>query len=75
MVEALFKALSAGLSLWQHKDARQYLDRVIELKKEWYEEYNKSRPDDAVLDNIELELHHITSSFNSAVGVTYSKDK
>ena len=68
-MESLFKALAAGLSLWESKESRKYLDKVIKMKKEWYEEYNKERPDNNVLDTIELELCSITETFSSQVGV------
>lgn len=68
MKEALFMALSAGLSLWNTKEARKYRERVLELKKEWYEEFNKPIPDNASLDGIELELRHIAESFYTQTG-------
>lgn len=67
MLELLLQSLSSGLSLWKHKDARKYLDRVIELQRELYDEYNKDRPDNAVLDDIQFELRNITKSFASQV--------
>ena len=75
MIGDLFKALAAGLTLWQHKDAREYLDLVIKLRKEWYEEYNKEVPIDSVLDNIELQLQHICDAFSSNVGIPYITDQ
>ena len=74
MLETIFQALATGLSLWQSKEGRKYLDRLIELKREYYAEFNKKRPDDAVLDNITLELQHISSSFAQAV-LANSQDK
>jgi hypothetical protein len=70
MVTALFQALAAGLKLWQSKESRKYLDRLIELKEDYYEEYNKdpARRSDAVLDNIERELRILTESFAAGVG-------
>ena len=75
MIESVFDALSAGLSLWGTKEGRKYLDRVIQLKKDWYEEFNKERPDDNELDSITLELRHISSTFASQVGASVPKDK
>jgi len=68
MVESLFKVLASGLSLWQSKESRKYLDKLIRLKKEWYEEYNLDRPDMAKLDNIEFELRLLSEAFASKVG-------
>ena len=70
MVDSLVKALAAGLSLWQHKDARKYLEKTFKLKKEWYEEYNKPESDDATLDDIMFQLQLISETFSSKVGVT-----
>lgn len=75
MIDSLFKALAAGLSLWQSKEARKYLDEVIKLKEQWYEEYNKDMPDNNKLDTIELQLHNITSVFSSQVGVPNTGNK
>lgn len=69
MIEALLKALTTGLSIWEHKEKNKYLDRVIKLKKDWYEEYEKelSLRDHAVLDHIERELCIITSEWTTYV--------
>ena len=67
MIEALTGALKSGLSLWESKESRKYIDRVIKLEKEYYEEDNKDRPDMALLDNIEFQLRLISHSFSSQV--------
>lgn len=70
MFEALAKALAAGLSLWESKEKRKYVDRVIELKRAHYEEYNKdpAHRSDAVLDNLEHELRIVAIGFAASVG-------
>lgn len=68
MVASLFKALASGLSLWESKEARKYQDKLIKLKKDYYEEYNRQDPDMAVLDNLRFELRILCDSFNSEVG-------
>jgi len=75
MLELLLQSLSSGLSLWEHKDAQKYLKRVMELQEELYYEYNKGRPDHAVLDNIQFELRNITKSFSSQVAPKNSLPK
>ena len=67
MIEALTGALKSGLSLWESKESRKYIYRVIKLEKEYYEEDNKDRPDMALLDNIEFQLRLISHSFSSQV--------
>lgn len=77
MIGSLFKVLEAGLGLWKSKESRKYLDRVIKLKKEFYEEYNKDDNvrSDAVLDNIQFELRLISDSFASQIGSENSENK
>ncbi len=67
MTELVFKLLSSGLSLWESKEKRKYLDKVIDLKKRWYLEINKDDSDDSVLDSIELELRILAETFSSQV--------
>ena len=57
--------LKEGLTLWNHKEATKYLDRVIKLEKEYYEELNKplDSRSDYKLDSIMLELTVISRSF------------
>lgn len=62
VVESLLKILEHTLGIYRTKDARKYLDRVIELRKLRYEENNKPRPNMAVLDNIDAELCIITEA-------------
>jgi len=51
--------------LWASKEARKYIDRLMELQKAYYEEDNK--PDGqrsrAVLDNLEFELRVLAIAF------------
>ena len=57
--------LKEGLKLWNNREATKYLDRVIKLEKEYYEELNKS-PDersDLRLDSVMLELRILSQSF------------
>jgi len=65
MTTALILALKSGLSLWESKESRKYIDKVLELEKEYYEESNKSRVDMAKLDRIDFELRVVGEAFNS----------
>jgi len=73
MLEILFKVLGAGLSIWESKEKNKYIDKIIELKRDYYSEFNKGPGyrSNAVLDNIERELLIIAEVFASAAG---SKD-
>jgi len=69
MIDSLFKVLGSALSLWESKEQRKYVDHLMQLKKEWYAEYNLERPDMANLDNIEFELRVLSDAFSAKVGV------
>lgn len=70
MTAAIIELLSAGLSLWQSKESRKYMDRLIGLKKAYHEEWIKdvSVRDDSVLDSIEFDIKLLCDSFVSSVG-------
>jgi|SanBayMetagenome_1026888.scaffolds.fasta_scaffold03898_4 hypothetical protein len=57
--------LKEGLKLWNDKTATKYLDRVIELEKDYNEEMSKPKDErsDFKLDSILLELRIISQSF------------
>jgi hypothetical protein len=57
--------LKEGLKLWNDKLATKYLDRVIELEKEYNDEMAKpiDERSDLKLDSILLELRIISQSF------------
>lgn len=74
MLDSLFKALAAGLSIWDHKEKTKYVDRLLGLKRDWDSEYAKEPDirDDAVLDNIERQLRILTSEWTAIVGAQNS---
>ena len=74
MVTLLFKVLESGLSLWKTKEARKYIDEVIELKKEWYEAYEQIPMDIGRISRIERKLRLLSETFTSAVGSENSAD-
>lgn len=57
--------LKEGLKLWNNQEASKYLDRVISLEKEYYEEIQKPSDErsDFRIDSILLELQIISQSF------------
>jgi hypothetical protein len=57
--------LKEGLKLWNDRQATKYLDRIIQLEKDYYEELNKPDEDqsDYKLDSIMLEFKVISQSF------------
>lgn len=70
MVEAIFQALAAGLSLWKSIEQRKYIDKLASLKRDYREETSKdpSLRSDAILDNIEFEVKLLANSFALSVG-------
>jgi hypothetical protein len=69
MISSLFATLAAGLSLWEHKDKNKYVEKMLSLKKDYYEEYNKERHDMARLDNITFELQLTSEAFSAQVRI------
>lgn len=70
MVDSIIRLLETGLMLWLSKEKTKYQDRLIELKRQYYEEDNKpyEKRDNAVLDNVRLELRLLGDSFCSEIG-------
>ena len=56
MVDSFLLILKHALGIYRTKDARKYLDRVVQLEKLRYEESNRPRVNRAVIDNIDAEL-------------------
>jgi hypothetical protein len=67
-VKLILGILEQGLKLWNSKEATKYIDKMVKLKKEWYEEYNKplNERSDVKLDFIELQLRILCQSFIQA---------
>jgi len=65
MIESLFKIVETALTIWESKERRRYVDRLLEIKSKYYEENNKPRPNMAVLDNLEHDLKLFSEAFNS----------
>ena len=70
LVDSIFQALGSGLKLWSSVESRKYIDKMIRLKKDYYEEINKPEylQDHAKLDTIKFELNLLCVGFNSSVG-------
>lgn len=76
-IKLILGVLEQGLKLWNSKEADKYLAKMIHLKKEWYEEYDKpiSERSDVKLDAIELHLRLLCQSFIQAPKSENTKDK
>jgi len=63
-ISALFGITKHALGIWDTKQSRKYLDRVVYLEKAYYAEENKNENirDHAVMDNCVNELCLITKT-------------
>ena len=75
MISNIFKILIPALNIIETKQSRKYVDEALKLKREWYEEYNKERSDDAKLDNIRIELELLIDSVGPYLEAQNTKDK
>ena len=68
-VSILLGITQTALNIWESKEKTKYQDRLISLKKDWYEEYNKPENERSglTLDRTRLELLILTSSISSAI--------
>lgn len=69
MIETLFEVLLAGLQVWDHERREEFARKALDLKLEWYKEYEKPigvRSDD-VLSRINIELRLICDSWTATV--------
>lgn len=77
MVTLILGVLEQSLKLWNSHESTKYLDKLLKLKKEWHEEYNKplSERSDNALDDIEFELRILADSFIQAAQAPNTKNK
>lgn len=74
MFKALASALASGLSLLDTQESRKYQDAVIDIRRRYYEEDNKERPDMGKLDTLEFELRNISQGFSAEVSKQNTKN-
>lgn len=65
MTELLLGVLVEGLKLLNTKEANKYLNKIIQLRQEWLEEYSKprSKRDNSELDDMESQIYLISKAF------------
>lgn len=77
MFGTILNLLTVGLDLWNSKEKNKYIDKKMALEKAYYEEFNK--PDgvraDSVLDNLEFELHVLSTAFCAQAGKQNTETK
>jgi hypothetical protein len=71
MIALLFSVLHEGLKLLNTRESNKLSNEIMELKKEWLNEYSKPRNlrSNADLDDMELRLELIARTFINTVGV------
>lgn len=71
MVDSLFRILGSALSIWEHKEKRKYLDKYLDLKRDYYEAINRPPEiwNDARIDSIKFELQLLVDSVSSNIGI------
>jgi len=75
-ISVILSLADTGLKLWQQKDARKYIDQLIALRQEYYDEINKPQEsrDDGHLDRIEFRIKLLCDSFTASVGQQNTKN-
>lgn len=65
MIESVIALLQTGLGLWASKEKTKYIDKLLSLKRDYYEEINRpyEERDNAKLDSITFELRILGDSF------------
>ena len=66
--------IGSALSIWESKERNKYVDEMIRLKKEYYEEINKPQLDDAKLDSITRNITILCELCSAKIGATNSKN-
>ena len=61
--ELALSVLSQGLKLWNTAQARKYLKELMELKEEYYHEFNRPDRSDLNLDRLHDRIKLIATYF------------
>jgi hypothetical protein len=67
VITSIFKLLGSIFTIWEHKQKNKYKEKFMKLERQYYEETKKDQPSDAVLDNIEFELHLLATCVDSEI--------
>lgn len=67
-VSVILEILKSGLSLWDSKEKTKYIDKLMKIEKEIYEEESKplEERDQAVIDNLNFDLLLVSRAFAQA---------
>lgn len=67
MIDSILRILGAGLSIWESKEKTKYIDQMIKLKKDYFDESNKERPDMGELVRIRYDIELLGIAFANKV--------
>lgn len=67
--------IGSALSLWDSKEKNKYVDRLIKLKEQYYEEINRPQLDDAKLDSITRDISILCELCSAKIGASNTKTK
>ena len=62
---AILELSSSLVQLGLVKEKRKYADQLLKLENDYYEEFNKKRPDMATLDTLERSILMLSRAINS----------
>ena len=56
MIKSIIQLLTSALSIWEHENAKKYLEEKLDLETRYDQESDKVNPDRNVLDRIERDI-------------------
>ena len=74
MIDTIFQILATALDIWDNHEKTKYIDKLMSLKKDYYEETNKPADSrsDAAIDDIVFNIRLLGLAFSSAAGTKNS---
>lgn len=73
MITAIIALVTAGVNFLDDKLKTKYIDEMIQLKQQYYEEQNKPDADWAVLDNIEFRMRNIALGVAADLAIAHAQ--
>jgi hypothetical protein len=69
-VSLVLQVLSSGLSVWESKEKRKYIEKLKRIEKDLYEEEAKplDNRDQSVIDNLHFDLMLVARAFTQDAG-------
>lgn len=75
MFEAILALLTSGLNFLDDKLKTKYIDEMIDIKQQYYDEQNKPDADWALLDNLEFRMCNLTLGVAADLNLANAKAK